>query len=153
MGKRGIGAATRAQVIAETSDYLSSAARGLTASERKEWDKAVRCKKPGFYREDDIQLLRKYCRTVTMSERYDSELVKALDEDNLERADWFSKRWEKSVTLLESLCRMLKIGPSTRETHRSSAKSSEAGLPAKKSSRSGLMYGDQSNAQEGKPLN
>ena len=153
MGKRGPKATPRAKVIAETADYLSSAKRGLTANERKEWDKTVRCKTPGFYREDDVQLLKKYCRTISMSELYDIELQTALVSNNLERADWFSKRWEKSVTLLESLCRMLKIGPSTRETHRNTAKATEVGLPAKKSSRAGLMYGGQAPGQSEKVLN
>lgn len=142
MGRRGPKATSRAQTIAETANYLSSAKRGLSAAERKEWDKAVRGKTPGFYREDDVQLLISYCRVITRRDEYDFGLTKAMKESNLETAEWFAKRLEKQIALLGSLCRMLQIGPSTRDTRRHAAKASEVGLAVKKSSRSGLMYGD-----------
>lgn len=153
MGKRGPGAKTRTQVIAATAEYLSSAKRGLTAAERKEWDRIVRCKSPGSYREDDVDELTAYCRNLTLSKRYEAGMLEALDADNLERADWFSKRYEKAVSLLLALSRMLQIGPATRDTRRHAAKASEAGLTAKKSSRTGLMYGDQAQAEAEKVLN
>lgn len=153
MGKRGIGSKHRETVIAETAEYLSSAGRGLNSKERREWDKTVKCKTPGFYREDDVQLLKQYCRTITMVGRYDEALENALADDDLVKADWYSKRWEKAVTILESLCRMLKIGPSTRETHKTTTRATEAGLTFKKSSRAGLMYGDQAADQSEKALN
>lgn len=140
-------------MIAETADYLSSAKRGLSAAERKEWDRIVRCKVPGFYREDDVDELTKYCRNLTMSKRYEDGLVAAMDVDNLERADWFSKRYEKSVSILLALSRILQIGPSTRDTRRHAAKASEAGLTVKKSGRAGLMFGDQGQEQSEKVLN
>ena len=153
MGKRGPKATPRAQTIERTAGVLSSAKRGLSVSERKEWDRVVKGKTPGFYREEDAQLLKKYCRTVSLSDLYDAELQTALIADDLDRADWFSKRWERSIAQLESLSRMLKIGPSTRETHRQAAKASEAGLTAKKSGRAGLMFGDIPDANDEKTLN
>jgi hypothetical protein len=153
MGKRGLKATPRAQAIAKTADYLSSAKRGLSTSERKEWDKVVRGKTPGFYREDDVQLLISYCRVLSRRNQYDGGLSKALEASDLETAEWFAKRLEKQISLMESLCRMLKIGPSTRETHRGTARASEAGLAAKKSERAGLLYSGQEFGQQEKVLN
>lgn len=150
MGRRGPKATT---LKTAAGDFLSAANRGLTVAERQEWNRIVRTKSPGFYREEDVQLLKKYCRTLSLSEFYDQALQAALEAGDAEQADRFSKRYEKSITQILALCRMLKIGPLTRETQRRTEKAGRAGIPEKRSARLGLMYGDAGGAASRPELN
>jgi len=140
MSRHGINATTKQMRLEATSDYLPSAKRGLTKEERKIFDEVVRRKNPGFYREDDSDLLCRYSKNLILGKYYDTKLAEALAAEDLKAADFYAKRAEKNTSLLMSLCRLLKIGPGTRETSKSITKHTDTGIPVKPSIRAGLMY-------------
>jgi len=142
MGKRGPQSPNkqRASRPHMPSAWLSSIGRGLGPAERAEWDRRVKAKAPGFYREDDAGLLIQLCEAVADRDWLRREKTKAIKADDVKLALSFQGQWLKTAFLIAGLSRQLKIGASARETHRATAKASREGLPEARSARAGLMY-------------
>lgn len=149
MGKRGPKSANAAKkaVNQPKPAYLSSIGRNLGPAERAEWDRRVKAKEPGFYREDDAGLLVQLCQAVSDRNQLRRLKTEALEGKDVKLAATFQAQWIKTAFLIAALSRQLKIGASARETHRATAKASRAGLPEARSPRAGLMYGEAEAAQ------
>jgi hypothetical protein len=144
MGKRGPKSVnTRSAAPKQAaSAWLSPIGRGLGPAERAEWDRRVKAKDPGFYREDDAGLLIQLCQAVTDRDQLRKQKLDAYKNGDIRLALLCQTQWREQCKLVSMLSRQLKIGASARETHRATAKASKAGLPEVKSVRAGLMYGE-----------
>ena len=148
MGKRGPKSANSRESPPNKaqSAYLSAADRGLDHAERAEWNRIVRAKEPGFYLEDDADLLVQLCQAWSARNR----LWKLENEAVAKKAGKASllilTQWREQAKLVSMLARQLKIGASARETHRATARASQASRPEVRSARAGLMYGEGAEA-------
>ena len=148
MGKRGPKSASSQEEILKvapkkqaTSTYLSPVGRGLNPAERAEWNRRVRAKEPGFYREDDAGLLVQLCQAVADRDQLRLQKNEAQEAKKTDLALQLQSQWRRQAQLISGLSRQLKIGASARETHRTAAKASRAGLPEAASPRAHLMFG------------
>ena len=125
----------------EVTAYLSSKGRGLGPAEQAEWNRRVRAKEPGFYREDDAGLLVQLCQAV--ADRDDLRRLKSAAKKKRDTKFMllYQGQWRDQAKLVSLLSRQLKIGASARETHRAAAKASRAGIPETASPRAHLMFG------------
>ena len=142
MGKRGPKAANsrgsgRKQA---QSAWLSPAGRGLGPAEQAEWNRRVKAKEPGFYREDDAGLLIQLCQAVTDRDDLRRQKAEALKVNDAKMALLCQTQWREQAKLVSMLSRQLKIGASARETHRATAKASRTGVPEARSVRAHLMF-------------
>ena len=148
MGKRGPVASNSRKADPEAapekrarSAYLSPTGRGLNPAERAEWNRRVRAKEPGFYREDDAGLLVQLCQAVVDRDQLRLQKIEAQAAKKTDLALQLQSQWRRQAQLISGLSRQLKIGASARETHRTAAKASKAGLPEAASPRAHLMFG------------